>query len=371
MYNYTTTTIINSNLDSNGVTPKYSSGATGFTVTRVNTFKTAGISSVYKRPYTAGVKEVATITLQTSTAGLVNRLTLDVRLSQQALSEYVNAYLFFQKPVVVETIYETSAIYTATKFVAQINALKDRFGYSYITASNNNGSSATITLTATTNNQRFYSVIQEEEKIGTNSIVQPEYTILAGGILSTTTNNNAVITTVGKIGFGDDEYMIKSIMIPSLDNSRYLGVNKEERPIIGGNYTQYTIRYLIDKGDDYNFGILAGAKSLTNHVFYVKNDLVSSFETQLAAIFPGIITIGGSGSIIISGDSQLDLSNAETTTLTASNYTGSITWTSGTTGTATINSATGVVTAIGAGTTTITATDSSSNTGTFVITVVA
>ena len=39
MYQFTTTTIINSNLDSNGVTAKYSGDAAKFVVTRVNTFK--------------------------------------------------------------------------------------------------------------------------------------------------------------------------------------------------------------------------------------------------------------------------------------------------------------------------------------------
>ena len=39
MFQYTTTTVINSALDSNGVTPKYSGDANAFKVTRVGTFK--------------------------------------------------------------------------------------------------------------------------------------------------------------------------------------------------------------------------------------------------------------------------------------------------------------------------------------------
>jgi hypothetical protein len=53
-------------------------------------------------------------------------------------------------------------------------------------------------------------------------------------------------------------------------------------------------------GDD---GIYSGAKSITTHVFYVKSGLVSSFETELAKA-KAIVTIGGAGSIIISGTSS-------------------------------------------------------------------
>ena len=39
MYQFTTTTIINSSLDSNGTTARYTGSAAGLTVTRVGTFK--------------------------------------------------------------------------------------------------------------------------------------------------------------------------------------------------------------------------------------------------------------------------------------------------------------------------------------------
>ena len=371
MYQFTTTTVINSNLDSNGTTAKYAGTATDFKVTRVNTFKKANILSVYKRPYQAGVKETATIINQAATAGDVIRLEVDIRLAQQTNSEYANTYLYFKKPVFVEVIYETSAIVTATKLVAAINGLKDRFGFSYITASNASGSSATITLTATDNNQRFYAVYISKENLTPNSIIQPDYTLLAGGIAKYgTTVNNLAITVQGVIGFGDDDWMARAIVLPTAENVRYFGINKEGRPVIGGNYTQYTLKYSIDKED--SIGIVAEGKSITTHVFYVISTLVSAFEDALETTFPGIITVGGTaGPIIISGDEQLDLSLAETTTMTATNYTGTITWTSGTAGTATINSSTGVVTAVGVGSTVITATDTAGKTGTFTLRVVA
>lgn len=269
MYQFTTTTVINSNLDSNGVTPKFAGSATGFNVTRVNFFKKDNIESIFKTPYAAGVKEVASVTLGAATSGKVVRLSVEVRLAQQnADSEYANAYLWFRKPVVVEVISSGVAATDAAALVAQLNGLKDRFGSKYFNAS---VVGATITLTALEDNQRFYSVKFEQELASPNSIIEMEYAPVAGTTFA--------VTTPGKAGFGNDAHMIKSVMIPTYENTRFFGTNKEERPVIGGNYSQYTIRYSVDKHID--DGISSGGKSITTHVFWVKSDLVEAFDEAL------------------------------------------------------------------------------------------
>lgn len=348
MYQFTTTTIINSNLDSNGVTPKYSGDANAFIVTRVNTFKKANIVSVYKRAYSAGVKEVAKVTVPTIAAGTVARLTVDVRLSQQTDSEYANTYLYFKKPVVIEIIASGTAATDATAFKNQLIALKDRFGFAYITATT---SGADIILTATNNNQRFFSATIEKEKASTNSIILPEYEDVTAGTFS--------VTTHGKLGFGDDEYMIKSLMIPTLENTRYFGINKEERPILGGNYTEFVIRYSVDKVDD---GIVAGNKSITTHVFYVKSDLVAAFETEL------LKTVGTLSSLSVTAvDTALVVGTDDTEALVVSGAIGSVTYATSDAAVATV--AAGTVTAVGAGSATITVTDAAGNTASIDFTV--
>ena len=348
MYQFTTTTIINSNLDSNGVTAKYSGDANAFIVTRVNTFKKANIVSAYKRAYSAGVKEVAKVTVPTIAAGTVARLTVDVRLSQQTDSEYANTYLYFKKPVVIEIVASGTAATDATAFKNQLIALKDRFGFAYITATTNG---ADIILTATNNNQRFFSATIEKEKASTNSIILPEYENVTAGTFS--------VTTPGKIGFGDDEYMIKSLMIPTLENTRYFGINKEERPVLGGNYTEFVIRYSVDKVDD---GIVAGNKSITTHVFYVKSDLVASFETAL------LTTVGTLNSLSVSAvDTALVVGTDNTEALVVTGAIGSVTYATSDATVATV--AAGTVTAVGAGSATITVTDSAGNTASIDFTV--
>ena len=359
MFNFSTTTIINSNLDSSGLA-KYVGSATDFNVKRVNKFLKTGIASVYKRPYAAGVLEVAKVTIPVVTAGKVIRLTIDVRLSQQTDSEYANTYLYFKKPVVVEVLATGTAATDATALVNAIKGLKDRYGFAYVTAALVN--TADVQITALNNNQRFWAMTVESDKASTNSLIQPEYDDITAGTFS--------VTTKGSVGFGDDEYMIKSISFPTYENSRFFGTNKEERPIPGGNYTQYTIRYDIPKNVDYNIGISGmGDRSITNHVFYVLSTLVAGFETELAKAFTGLVTIGGDQDLIIIGDQDVAASAGATQYLVV-NASGTVNWTNSTlTGTTSANT-TGILT-VGStkGTTTLTATDAAGKTATMVITV--
>jgi hypothetical protein len=297
MYQFSTQTIINSSLDSNGSTAKYSGSSTGLVVTRVGTFKKDNIVSIYKNPYAAGVKEVAKVRIPTVTSGKVIRLSLDVRLSQSTQSEYANSFLHFGKPVVVEIIASGTAGTDATSLVAQINGLKDRFGVSYVTAAVID--TDYVRVTATDNNQRFYNIVVSKELASYNSIIQPEYEDVTAGTFS--------VTTAGKVGFGDDEYMIKSIMIPTYENTRHFGINKEERPILGGNYTQYTLRYVITK--DGTDGIVGGGTSITTHVFYVKSDLVTGFEAAIINAGKVIDTVGAAVTAVSITSGNLDISN--------------------------------------------------------------
>lgn len=351
MYQFTTNTILNSSLDSSGIA-KFAGAATYLDVKRVNKFLNSNILSITKRPYAAGVKEVAKVTIPTVTAGTVIRLTVDVRLSQQTNSEYANTYLYFKKPVTVEVLATGTAATDATALAAQINGLKDRFGVSYITAAKVN--TADVQVTATDNNQRIFSMLVEKEKASTNSLVQPEYENITAGTFS--------VTTAGKLGFGDDDWMIKSVWVPTLENTRYWAINKEEKPVIGGNYTQYTIRYSVEKDHDDGVSTSLG-KSITTHVFWVKSDVVSAWETELDKLTNKPYDIG-----LTVGDDTL--ANSATTQATVTNAIGAVTY-SVTSGTSATVDQTGLITAHGTtdGDTVVRATDSVGNYAEVTITV--
>lgn len=331
MYQFTTTTIINSSKDSNGTTDKYTGTSTALNVTRVGKFLKDNIVSIYKRPYAAGVKEIAQVTIPTVTSGKVIRVTADIRLSQSTNSEYANYKLYFAKPVEVEVIATGTAATDATAIKNQFNELLGRFGFAYVTATTN---SANLILTATDNYQRINSIKVEKELASYNSVIQPEYEDITAGTFS--------VTTAGKVGFGDDAYMIGSIMFPTYENTRHFGTNKEERPILGGNYTQYTLRYKVAKTDD---GIVAPGDSITTHVFYVKSDLVSGFESAIASV--GLTVPATMQAVYTATDGILSTGADETDQIVVTGAIGAVTYSTTDSTKIAVGASTGLVTTAG------------------------
>lgn len=367
MYQFTTTNVINSLnvkdyegndlLDSAGVAiPAFTGSAAGLSFPKIGFFKKANIVSIYKRPYAAAVKEVAHITIPTIASGLIARLEVVIKLEQSTMSEYTNYSLDFLKPIVVEVIATNSSTADCTALVAQLNALKDRFGSKYFTAVAN-GSDVEITVKSAEQHIKSMTISKCDPAtwLTGNSIIQPIYTDV--------TNGSFHVATPGSIGFGDDNWMLRRIMLQTLDNVRPFGISKNERPVLGGNYSEYVLRYSLDK--DGTDGTVSGSKSVTTHVFYVISTQVTAFEqeiTDAGLTVPALIayTVGDN-----------TLANSATTTSTVTGNVGPVTYsvTSGTS--ATIHSSTGVVTAHASidGDTVVRATDSVGNYAEVTITV--
>ena len=358
MFQFTSTTVINSVnakdyngvdlLDGTGsVIPVVKGSATQLDIAKVGSFKKANITGLYKRPYTAGVLEQATVVVPQTAAGKVLKLTVTINLSGATSSDYVSSTVEFDKNVIVEIVATNNATNDAASIVAQLNSFKNRFGLSYLSATN---SGATITLKAKDFSQRFASIKLVETAVAANGLDIAE-TALATG----------TVTVAGKTGFGDDTWMIQSVVLPTSANTNFFGTLKNERPELSGNYTQYTIHYSIDNPADLK-GVFAGAKSNTTHVLWVKNSLVSGVETELNKL--GISygeDITGTTTVVVGATSQLAFAGV-----------GAITWSAeaGKTGVATLSAA-GVVTGVGAGTIKITAADAVGNTAEVTVTVTA
>ena len=60
-----------------------------------------------------------------------------------------------------------------------------------------------------------------------------------------------------------------------------MALNGDEKPIDGANYNMYSFNYLVER-DITGVGAVGQVMtSKTNHILYVKSDLVSAFETLL------------------------------------------------------------------------------------------
>lgn len=358
MYQFTTTTVINSvnAKDNKGVDlvdgagsaiPIVAGSATKLDIAKVGSFNKANITGIYKSPYQAGVLEQATVTVLQTAAGKVLKLVVDINLSGATSSDYVSSTVEFDKKVFAEIVATNNAANDAASLVAVLNSYKNRFGLSYLTATN---SGATITLTARDFYQRFVSVKLYDSAVSSNGLDVVD-TLSATGTVS----------RAGVTGFGDDTWMIQSVVVPTTANTSFCGTLKNERPEMGGNYTQYVIHYSIDNPADLK-GIFAGAKSNTTHVLWVKASLVAGVETELDKL--GIsygADITGTNTVAVGATTQLAFAGV-----------GEITWTEeeGKTGVATLSDS-GVVTGVGAGKIDITATDSVGNTAVIEVTVTA
>jgi hypothetical protein len=364
MYQFTTTNVINSQyvkdydgnnlLDANGTQiAKVTGSAAGLSFPKIGFFKKAGIVSISKRPYAAGVKEVAKITVPSVSAGLVYRLDVMLKLSASTQAEYANYTLDFQKPITVEVVGLATAALTCDALVLQLNGLKDRFGYKYFTAVKD--STANVQITCNQFEQRVKSMVILEEVASPVSLITPEYKDVSASTFS--------VTTAGKLGFGDDNWMQRRVMLQTLENTRYFGISKDERPVIGGNYTEYVLRYSITK--DGNDGTWGDGTSVTTHVFYVISTEVARFEQEITdtgltvpAVFKAIMT---------DADGILSTGADATDQITYTGNIGVVTFATSTTTTIAVGATTGLVTTAGktaTGPGVVVATDAVGNTST-------
>jgi 2-hydroxy-3-keto-5-methylthiopentenyl-1-phosphate phosphatase len=78
--------------------------------------------------------------------------------------------------------------------------------------------------------------------------------------------------------------MIKDYRLPTAANTRWTKIIQDETPVVGAKYNQYTIVQCVNRGIMGGDAVGEVAKSKTTHVFFVKQDLATAFEAELAKI---------------------------------------------------------------------------------------
>lgn len=98
--------------------------------------------------------------------------------------------------------------------------------------------------------------------------------------------DNEVAIEPGLEAFGDYNWMVHNLRLPTLANTYFWAVTKSEMPVVGGEYTQFIIRMCVER--DGIAGEIVGerAKSVTTHVLYVldQGNNVSTVKTELAKL---------------------------------------------------------------------------------------
>ena len=98
--------------------------------------------------------------------------------------------------------------------------------------------------------------------------------------------DNEVAIEPGLEAFGDYNWIIHNLRLPTLANTYFWAVTKSEMPVVGGEYTQFIIRVCAERDGIGGEVVGQRATSVTNHVLYVldQGNNVATVKTELAKL---------------------------------------------------------------------------------------
>lgn len=262
MFQYTNTILLNTLVDEASGLAKIKDITNGIHILRVNPFLKANVCALYKRKAQDAIVGKVDITL-TGSATDRYRIKLYARLSGSQNSYYANDFVFKGKPFVYEFAGSTDAVSVA-KIINKINNI---YGDKFLKIT---GSGSVITFTG-------------DEYINFTEAKLQKYTEGTEAWKEGTWDD--VTTTVAITpcfnGFGTYAQVIKDLRLPTMENRRWEGINKEELPIVGAKYDEYIIEYAVDRGIMGGDALGQLVKSKTTHVFYVNQTISEDFETEI------------------------------------------------------------------------------------------
>lgn len=264
MFQYTNTIVLNSLTDEASGLEKVQASEGLLKVLRVNDFKKDNIVAVYKQEAAQAVDGSVTFATLPNEEGLY-RINLYVRLSGSQNSYYSNDMVFKGRPFV----YEFKGNTTATDLVAIIKNINQLYGDKFLKVE---VSGSGVKFTG--DNYALFTIAKIEKFVQDNSV----FPSINGGTWEEVSKG-----TITKCvnGFGTYDQILKDLRLPTMEARRWEAVNKEELPIPGTLYNQYTIDYCVDRGILGTDAVGDVVKSLTHHVFFVPKALATAFEGKL------------------------------------------------------------------------------------------
>ncbi|GMO69531.1 MAG: hypothetical protein Nk1A_8700 [Endomicrobiia bacterium] len=281
MFNFTSTTIINSTQDSSGLTKFYASTNPddAFTVLRVNKFLTAnvktpdGAGKVYKKLGKEAVKAESQLDLglpNTTFEGGQYQLKVSIKYLGSQNSFYARLSSYTKgKPLfyAFEIPNGATATEVANKIKQVVQHIEQRFSEKWITVVIPpivQDGNQLVAVKAIDEYQRFTEVALQK--------YNPQENVCSCADVCECgwdTIKEAEVKEAGSEGFGTYTALIKDLRLPTAANTYWLAVNQEERPIPGALYNEYIINYVKDRGIMGQSAVGQLATSSTTHVFYV------------------------------------------------------------------------------------------------------
>ncbi len=301
MFKFTTTSLINSDVDVTTGKDRWSSEKesdtkpASFTVLRVGTFYAPNVAAIYKAEASDPVFASATLdlsTLEDPQDGDGYRIVIKIGLTEgSSLSYYANDMWYKGLPLSIDFIWKGEASDMAERIVKIVKKHELNVYGKKILEFEASGDS--IIITGTDEYQKFgYIAVEKFLPEAVHHMGDYVPAIIAAEETSPIWDGTNTITQ-GKEGFGTYSYLLHNLRLPTDANFRFLSPNRDEMPILGGKYNEYIIKYCVKRGVLGNSAVGETVESFTNHVFYVKEDLAESFENSLGNIAPeeGIVSV--------------------------------------------------------------------------------
>ena len=303
MFQFTTTNVINSNVDYATNLPLWSTQVEGeddtkggtYSVSSLNikrhlNFKKPNVVSITKAEHTDPKNGKVTLDLKTlnaSAEGGTFRIAMYIRLTMRSQNSYYSNDLVFKgKPLYIEFVWKKGQ--TADKVAEQVvKNVKKYFITVYekpivkVTSQGDN-----VIIECTDEYQRFTKV-DIEKYVASDTPYQGGYEVVVSAKEETDSDYDGTNKIEQGIeGFGTYSWILHNLRLPTGNRLGLGAVNQDESPILGAKYDQYIVRYCVDRGIMGGDAVGEVTKSLTTHVFFVNTDISAVFETALKVIAP-------------------------------------------------------------------------------------
>lgn len=323
MFQFTTTTVINSNEDyTSGLKPLWSAQEAqegkpaNMNVKRHLKFIKDNVVSITKAEYTS--PKLAKATLDISSLGKTEgnfRIAMYIKLAQSsANSYYANDLVFKGKPFYIEFVWKKGeqASDVAKKIKDTVKKYMLTVYEKDLVKVSVDGTN--VVIDAIDEYQRFSRVDIEEYVKDPSTPLPGTFEVIKSALTEDDPEHVEGFTIEqGVEGFGTYQWILKNLRLPTAARTSWTAINADEVPIIGAKYNEYIIRYCVNRGIMGGDAVGEVTKSLTTHVFYVNQNVSADFEAALEIIAPtgGIKTVSAKPAGGNEGDSEGDEEDAE------------------------------------------------------------
>lgn len=319
MFKYSTSTILNSLTDDNGVAKVVldtTSGKESLTIHRLGKFTKNSVTKIYKRVGTNGTAGRAEITCETrdwgsqKNAGGVYRLKLYVKLSGSNNAFYANDFVFKGKPYAYEfkVADNASAANVATAAKEAIDKAAKRFGDKVFTVTTD---TTKLTITVAGKDKEYISitecVLQKFDDTVNSALIGGEYRDIVectvDGTLVTAAQGDTPAVYKNQLflcvnPFGTYGEIIKDLRLPTPEHTGWTSLMSDEMPVANTLYNQYMIYMCKDRGVMGGDAVGQVAKSVTAHSIWIPQSLETTKvvnpggQTVNTTLADAIATIG-------------------------------------------------------------------------------